>query len=620
MAVTLEELVVKIQADVSQLQTSMKAATDSSKNATEAIKKGFDNLSGPIKQATGALDAFKGGLAAVGIIAAGELIKKSLEGAEAIQVLSENTGIATDKLQGLSFAAAQSGVSQEELNSSLMVFNRNVGLAVTGNQSAIDKFTILGIRLKETNGSAKSTEQLMAEVADRVGQAGSQAEKSAILFEAFGRGGTRLVKLFGEGSEGLDVFQKKAQELGIIMDAGMIKGAAEASDKFNVLARVIQTQVMKAVVDFAPTIDAMVTGMISLASKIGTVVGWLERYTFLGQALHLINKNVHQSTERHTDALSKNEKEVKASVQSIEQRRKALEELTKEEKRGEQIFNQTQEADPQKEYSAKLKALELYQKKAKKDETEFTKSKMRLNQELFDAEEKEATKQVDELLKRNQLMSDIDSVKYSGEIEANKLKIDEIIKQETQGSDAQMENSLKLQKFEEEQSKRRMDNTKSTLSYISTLQNSKSKELAAIGKAAAIATATIDGFQAVQKALASAPPPFNFVLAALVGAATGANIAGIAGVQLAGGIDEVPGSGNVDNFPAILMPGERVVPKDTNRDLKAFLNARNNDSAILSKIYDRLGKLESTTVVNVGGRQIIREVNRQIDSGKRLSA
>jgi len=138
-------------------------------------------------------------------------------------------------------------------------------------------------------------------------------------------------------------------------------------------------------------------------------------------------------------------------------------------------------------------------------------------------------------------------------------------------------------KKEDEFNKQRLENMKSTLGTISSLQSSSSKELAAIGKAAAVSQATIDGYAAVQKALASAPPPFNFALAALVGAATAANVAKIAGVGLQSGITNVPknaSGGNFgDNFPAVLSPGERVVDSQTNQDLKAFLANQNGGGA-----------------------------------------
>lgn len=129
-------------------------------------------------------------------------------------------------------------------------------------------------------------------------------------------------------------------------------------------------------------------------------------------------------------------------------------------------------------------------------------------------------------------------------------------------------------KYEELTDKQRLDNLKSTLGTMATLSQSGNKTLAAIGKASAISIATIDGFAAVQKALASAPPPFNFALAAAVGAATAVNIAKISGVALNKG-GTVPGAmagPNRDSVPAMLTPGEEVINRDTANRLRNFLD------------------------------------------------
>lgn len=83
---------------------------------------------------------------------------------------------------------------------------------------------------------------------------------------------------------------------------------------------------------------------------------------------------------------------------------------------------------------------------------------------------------------------------------------------------------------------------------LATLAQSENKKLVSIGKAAAIAQATISGFQAVQNALAVPPYPLGLALAVTAGAATAANIAGIAGVGFRqggytgnGGVNDVAG-------------------------------------------------------------------------------
>lgn len=164
---------------------------------------------------------------------------------------------------------------------------------------------------------------------------------------------------------------------------------------------------------------------------------------------------------------------------------------------------------------------------------------------------------------------------------------------------AQKQN-LELKKFEldktqteKEQQKTRQANLESTLGTIATLQQSSSKELQAIGKAAAIAQATIDGYAAVQKALAAAPPPYNFALAALVGTATAVNIAKIAGIGLKDGGTIMGGGANVDTVPATLAKGETVVSRGLTEQLQEFLNnGGRGEQRIVLELRSREGFIE----------------------------
>lgn len=76
---------------------------------------------------------------------------------------------------------------------------------------------------------------------------------------------------------------------------------------------------------------------------------------------------------------------------------------------------------------------------------------------------------------------------------------------------------------------------------MSALSQSGNKKLAAVGKAAAIAQATIQGFVAVQNALAVQPYPLGMALAVSAGVVAAANVASIAGVGYSGGGYTGPG-------------------------------------------------------------------------------
>lgn len=106
-------------------------------------------------------------------------------------------------------------------------------------------------------------------------------------------------------------------------------------------------------------------------------------------------------------------------------------------------------------------------------------------------------------------------------------------------------------------------NYSSFFGSLESLSQSSNKKLAAIGKAAAVANATIKGFEAVQVALASAPPPYNYALAAGVAIQAASNVAKIMSTDTAfatGGQFTVGGSGGVDSQMVAFRasPGEQV--------------------------------------------------------------
>lgn len=133
----------------------------------------------------------------------------------------------------------------------------------------------------------------------------------------------------------------------------------------------------------------------------------------------------------------------------------------------------------------------------------------------------------------------------------------------------QMKMKVAAQEFEF-----RTHNASIMFDALATLTQSGNKRLAAIGRAAAVTQATIDGILAVQKALAAAPPPLNYALAAAVGVAQAENVHRIATQGFAtGGSFTVGGSGGVDSQMVAFRasPDERV-------EISRPRNSRKGDS------------------------------------------
>lgn len=150
----------------------------------------------------------------------------------------------------------------------------------------------------------------------------------------------------------------------------------------------------------------------------------------------------------------------------------------------------------------------------------------------------------------------------------------------------------------------RLSGTRTMLDTLASLQNSSNKKLAALGKAAAIAQATIDGVLAVQKALASAPPPFNFIQAAIVGAVAAANVASIAGMA-DGGIVRGRGGPRDDKELRRLSPGEFVVNARStaqNRELLEQMNSGRRIPGLANGGMVGRAAAAAASVSSAGGR------------------
>ena len=160
----------------------------------------------------------------------------------------------------------------------------------------------------------------------------------------------------------------------------------------------------------------------------------------------------------------------------------------------------------------------------------------------------------------------------NGKITKEQFQIAELAS-EKKFNDQRKRNAMDMQQLEIMNNKAKIADFKATGDQLAGLQNSQNAYAKSVGKAAAIAMTIMKTAEGAQSAYASlAPIPFvgpalGIAAAAAVIADGTARLAQIRGART--GIDEVPGVGTGDSFgPVMLAPKERVVPGETNQDLK----------------------------------------------------
>jgi hypothetical protein len=174
------------------------------------------------------------GLAAAGvgaIVGLGAIVRSTAEAGAHVKDLSNKLGVSTQALQELEYAAKLDGIDFESLTTGLRMLSRGVQEAKDGSTEFAATFRKLHIDPKFSN----DTEEMLKQVADAFadGKLKTQAEKTSVAMQLFGRSGTELIPLLEEGADGIEELRARARELGIVMSDETIAASAKFDDTLD---------------------------------------------------------------------------------------------------------------------------------------------------------------------------------------------------------------------------------------------------------------------------------------------------------------------------------------------------------------------------------------------------
>ena len=150
-----------------------------------------------------------------GIIAAGaftRFIKGAIDSADAFGKMSDQTGIAANKLQAYVNAGKLAGVEQATIDKGLRRLAQSMREADQGIATYSDSYKALGISVRDVDGNLKKSETVLGEIADRFADMPDGATKAALAMEIFGRSGASLINLLNGGKTALEEFNYETSE------------------------------------------------------------------------------------------------------------------------------------------------------------------------------------------------------------------------------------------------------------------------------------------------------------------------------------------------------------------------------------------------------------------------
>jgi len=193
--------------------------------AVEKLAKKFDGISASMGNAILGIGAIASAFAKCSFDVA--------KFADDLNTLSSVTGIATDDLQKLQYAADFVDVSVDTMSSSITKLTQNMSKARDGSGEAQEAFKKLKIRITDSSGALRDSNDVFYETIDKLGKIKNETERDALAMKVFGRSAKELNPLIEAGSQKLKQLGIEAENLGIIMGEEDLQKAQEFNDALD---------------------------------------------------------------------------------------------------------------------------------------------------------------------------------------------------------------------------------------------------------------------------------------------------------------------------------------------------------------------------------------------------
>jgi hypothetical protein len=241
-----------------------------------------DKLSAGLKRAQERLKGFGEGVTTWGtrIFAVGSALATPAVAAaktfatmgDAIAKAAKRTGMGTDALSELGYAAELSGTDVETLEGAVRKMQKTIDAAAGGSKSAEEALAGLGLSAAALKGL--SPDQQFTLLAEAVSRIADPTERAVAAMKVFGRSGTSLLPMIEKGAAGLGEMRDEARKLGLSIGGADAAAAERLSDGFDRMWRVLKGVTFQIGAALAPAMSDLLE---KAATWVSASITWLRQ-------------------------------------------------------------------------------------------------------------------------------------------------------------------------------------------------------------------------------------------------------------------------------------------------------------------------------------------------------
>ena len=240
MATSVGQLTIEMAANIVRLQQDMEKAKNTVAGAMQSIQKSAS-------MAATALGAIGVGLS---VAAFTGWIRSAIDAADETNKMAQKIGVAVKDVAGLKLAFRQAGIEGGALQTSMS----KLSVAIANGNDAL---VAMNINTRNTDGTLKSTRQVLGEVADKFKSYEDGASKTALAVQLFGKAGAELIPLLNAGADSLDAFDEMARKLGLTLTDETAARAEKFNDTLDLMGQGFKGIAMQVAAQLLPTLEGL---------------------------------------------------------------------------------------------------------------------------------------------------------------------------------------------------------------------------------------------------------------------------------------------------------------------------------------------------------------------------
>jgi len=272
MAAPIGTLRAELSAGHAQFASDMKKAKGAVKTNATGMQRAMNKVSKSFTKAAGALNRYAGFAMVAAAAAAAVFIKKQIDLADKMSKLAQATGTTSEYLSSMALVASQGGTTLEAVAKGVKKLSQNMDDVRRGTGEAREAFEDLNLKVIDSAGVLRKSDQVMLDIADKFKGMEDGAEKTAYAMAIFGRAGGELIPMLNGGREGIEQLQKKAEEMGLVISTKTALEAAYLNDQLDIMTKTVQGTGRSMALDLIPWLNETLAVMKLAKEESGTLM------------------------------------------------------------------------------------------------------------------------------------------------------------------------------------------------------------------------------------------------------------------------------------------------------------------------------------------------------------